>query len=190
MTKKEMQLAAFVALGALFAWIWFSESGRRLAKSAGGAVATGAATVVESVQKLARGLRNNNPGNIRISSSNWEGKLPLSQNTDGAFEQFTDMVFGVRALGKLLLNYFRSHGLDTVQTIINRYAPPSENMTGDYVRHVAEQIGVKPTDRINVADPHMLSLLVEAIIRHENGAGQAAMIPDSVISDGVGRALA
>lgn len=190
MTKKEIQLAVFVALGALFGWVWFTESGKRAAKSAGGAVASGMSTAVEAVQNLARGLRNNNPGNIRISSSAWQGKIPVSQNTDGAFEQFTDMVYGVRALGKLLLNYFQNYGLDTVQGLINRYAPPSENLTGSYVAFVSDQLGVNPTDRINVADPHVLSQLVEAIIKHENGIAQAAMVPDAVIADGVGRAFA
>lgn len=190
MTRKEIQLAAFVILGGLFAWVWFSESGKRAAKSAGGAVASGAGAVVEKVQSMARGLRNNNPGNIRISSNAWEGKIPLSQNTDGAFEQFTDMVYGVRAMGKLLINYFRNNGLDTVEKLVSRYAPPSENMSGDYARFVADQIGVKPSDRINVADPNMLSLLVEAMIKMENGSAQAAMIPDAVIADGIGRAVA
>ncbi|MCA9329527.1 hypothetical protein KDA11_02695, partial [Candidatus Saccharibacteria bacterium] len=33
-----------------------------------------------------RGIRNNNPGNIRISNNQWRGKIPVSQNTDGSFE--------------------------------------------------------------------------------------------------------
>jgi len=176
MRKKDIELAAVVILGGLFAWVWFSKSGRGIAQRAGSAVAT-------AVERVARGIRNNNPGNIRISGNAWQGKL--ADNTDGTFEQFATMSDGVRALAKNLLTYFDRHGLNTVRGIISRWAPASENMTGAYVNAVANTVGVKPDDRINVRDANTLALLTEAIIHHENGTG----IAPSDLRSGVERAL-
>ena len=179
MRKKDIELATVVILGGLFAWIWFTKSGRTLAQRAGSAVATG----VENVSNLARGIRNNNPGNIRISGIAWQGKV--ADNTDGAFEQFATMSDGVRALGKNLLTYFDRHGLNTVRGIISRWAPASENMTGSYVNAVAGQMGIKPDDRINVRERNTLAMLAEAIIQHENGTG----IAPGDLRSGIERAL-
>lgn len=42
---------------------------------------------------LPRGIRNNNPLNIKIGND-WKGEVP---NTDGTFEQFESMEYGLRA---------------------------------------------------------------------------------------------
>ena len=41
--------------------------------------------------KIPRGIRNNNPLNIRVGN-NWKGEV--SQPTDHTFEQFTEMKWG------------------------------------------------------------------------------------------------
>lgn len=82
---------------------------------------------------MTRGVRNNNPFNIRISNNKWVGKLPLKENTDGVFEQFRDMELGVRAGIKLIRQYYVKYKLKTVKQIIERFAPPSENNTIAYV---------------------------------------------------------
>ena len=83
--------------------------------------------------KQTRGIRNNNPFNIVISNSKWVGKIPIAQNTDGRFEQFSEMEFGVRAGIKLIKIYYQK-GYKTVRQIITRYAPPIENQTEAYIR--------------------------------------------------------
>ncbi|AUR98313.1 hypothetical protein NVP1249A_19 [Vibrio phage 1.249.A._10N.261.55.B9] len=114
-----------------------------------------------------RGLRNNNPGNIRRTSDKWQG---LSQEqTDPAFFQFTEAKYGIRAMAKLLKNYQTRYGLKTVEEIINRWAPPIENNTGSYVRHVSNVVGVGPTDPIDLNNTEILTKLVEGVIKHENG---------------------
>lgn len=117
------------------------------------------------VYMAARGIRNKNPGNIRHGSSKWQGMAPTQ--TDSAFVQFTDERYGIRALAKLLQNYQSRYDLNTVREIINRWAPPSENDTGAYVRSVAGRVGVNPDAAINVND--YMPELVTAIIKHENG---------------------
>ena len=112
-----------------------------------------------------RGIRNNNPGNIRHSASQWQGMA--AQQTDPAFVQFVAPEYGIRALAKLLNNYASRDGLNTVRLLINKYAPSNENNTEAYAQAVARALGVNPDTVISV--PQHLNALVEAIIQHENG---------------------
>ena len=115
-------------------------------------------------EKQPRGIRNNNPGNIRKGTA-WDG-LAVDQ-PDRSFCTFENPEHGIRAMGKILLTYERKHGLNTVAGIINRWAPPVENNTDSYADHVAERLGVDPEEGITVADH--LEELVTSIIKHENG---------------------
>ncbi len=121
------------------------------------------------VPYASRGLRNNNPGNIRIKKSNpWQGRVPISENTDGVFEQFTSMSYGIRALIKMLMTYNRKYGLNTVQGIISRYAPSNENNTSGYINKVCQRLQVSPTTEIQLKG-QTLYKLVKAIVWVENG---------------------
>lgn len=111
-----------------------------------------------------RGIRNNNPGNIRKSSAVWIGKIA---GDDPVFEAFDTPVHGIRAVAKLLLNYERKYGLNTVHGLIDRWAPPVENDTSAYVRFVAGSLSVEPDAVIDVLT--RLPDLVAAIITQENG---------------------
>ena len=143
--------------------------------------------VVNSVQKTGntiRGMRNNNPGNIRKTGDAWRG-LSVSQ-TDSAFFQFESMHYGIRALAVLVRNYTRKYRLDTVRGIISRWAPANENDTGAYVRSVSAFVGVGPDDYVNTEDPTTLALITRAIIRHENGPIASALINDATILNAIG----
>jgi hypothetical protein len=120
---------------------------------------------------MPRGIRNNNPGNIRKSSAHWQGMR--DEMFDSAFVEFTDPVFGLRAMMKIFLTYYHKYGLDTVQSIINRWAPPSENATDHYAAHVARKLGVKRYDLLDV--PALLVPLAQAVVLHENGAPPRAL---------------
>ena len=113
-----------------------------------------------------RGERNNNPGNIRLSATRWQGQV---DGTDPAFVTFATPQDGIRALAKLLRNYQTIHGLRTVRAIIARYAPASENNTSAYVGAVASALGVSPDAPIDLNSDATLQQLVAAIIQHENG---------------------
>lgn len=114
---------------------------------------------------LTRGERNNNPGNIR-HGSNWQGLAGMQPDPD--FCTFTDAKYGFRALAKVLLVY-RAKGFDTIRTIIERWAPSSENNTGAYVAAVAHHMGCDPDTHLDVMDYSQMYPLVCAIVRHENG---------------------
>ncbi len=122
-----------------------------------------------------RGIRNNNPGNIR-HGSNWQGLA--AEQPDSDFCTFTEPVWGLRALAKLLLTYQRKYGLNTLRGIITRYAPAVENDTSGYIDHVARRLGVEPDSTLDVS-AHLEGLM-QAIVAHENGAGWARHYPESL----------
>lgn len=114
-----------------------------------------------------RGIRNNNPGNIRKSPEKWQG---LSENqTDPSFFVFKEAKWGIRAIVKIIRNYQKNYGLSTVKAIISRWAPPNENDTTAYIDSVCNVVGVAPEEHINVFNRDIMIPLLRAIIRHENG---------------------
>ena len=117
------------------------------------------------VSYVSRGLRLNNPGNIRHNAANkWQGMS--ADQPDASFVKFDDPAYGVRALARVLLSY-QKRGLMTVAGIIGTWAPSTENDTPSYVRHVADELHVAPDDAIDVRS--YLPRLAAAIIEHENG---------------------
>lgn len=114
-----------------------------------------------------RGLRNNNPGNIRLGGDRWMGEIRPSADSD--FCQFCDMAHGYRALIKLLQNYRRRYGYRTIAEMINRWAPSTENNTSAYVCDVCRQLQVPSSYVIDVDDRESMCALAAAISRHENG---------------------
>lgn len=158
MTKAQKK-GAFIGVGILLALVAFT--------------GTASAATSASVATLSylgksgypRGMRNNNPGNIRVGSSPWQGKIPTSQNTDGAFEQFTTYAYGIRAMIKNLLGY----NLNTIRDIIYRWAPPGDNNnTEQYIDFVALKTGLSPTQPLNL-DKNTLRKIVTAMAEMENG---------------------
>ena len=112
-----------------------------------------------------RGIRNNNPGNIRYDGTAWRGLA--APPTDGAFCRFSDAPHGIRAMAKIISNYGKKYGLCTIAGIVGRWAPPTENNTGAYVAAVARAIGCAPDAPIDI-DKNLFGLC-RAIIKHENG---------------------
>lgn len=114
-----------------------------------------------------RGIRNHNPGNIEKGAP-WQG-LAQNQSRDSRFAVFKAPEWGVRAIARILFTYRDKHGLETVYGIINRWAPPFENDTNSYASAVAAKLGVGVRERVNIEDFATASVLVKAIIQHENG---------------------
>lgn len=107
-------------------------------------------------------IRNNNPGNIRASKDTWLGKT--GQDSRG-FVVFDTLPHGYRALYKLLDNYIKK-GYDTIDKVINKYAPPTENETEIYINHVVSWTGIARYQKLTKADLYSLGL---AISRQEHG---------------------
>lgn len=176
MRKNAVIVGAVVGGAAL--WL-YSQQGIKItgwAQGASDAVTAVKNTILEGLGM--RGIRNNNPGNIRHSATKWQGQS--ATQTDSAFVQFETPEYGIRALSKVLDTYSKKYNLNTVRGIINRYAPPSENITGAYVSAVAGALGMSPDQAINVTA--VKAQLVAAIIKHENGLNPYAL---ATINSGV-----
>lgn len=112
---------------------------------------------------LPRGIRNNNPGNIRWDgSTQWQG---MTGQDDKGFIKFKSMAYGIRAMSKVLDSYAR-RGVNTVETVIATWAPAIENNVEAYVSSVEQQTGLS---RYKVLTAEDRPALVAAIIKHENG---------------------
>ena len=132
-------------------------------------------------QKLPRGIRNNNPGNIRWGEK-WQGLKEDGHEQDPSFCVFKHPAYGIRALAKLLQNYQKKYGLNTPRKIISRYAPPNENQTQAYIQSVASQLCITPDSQVDLTERGVLTIFIKAIIRHENDIQPYS---DDIIQQGI-----
>lgn len=116
---------------------------------------------------IPRGLRNNNPGNIRTTKDNWQGLR--DKQTDGTFFQFIAPMWGYRALIRTLQNYRRRHGCQTIADFIRRWAPENENNTSAYITRVCKEMQVPSTYVPDVDDKDVMCAFAAAISLVENG---------------------
>lgn len=115
---------------------------------------------------MTRSERNNNPGNIRLTSDRWRGQvLPPP---DRGFVTFREPKWGYRALFVILEGYMIRHGLRTIRGIIGRYAPPTENSTHSYIRSVCRATGWGPDDPLDPCG-RVMQDLARAITLVEGG---------------------
>jgi len=120
-------------------------------------------------KQLPRGIRNNNPGNLKELSGDktqWQGER--ATDDDPIFEEFETMEYGIRALMKILINYMKKYKLRTIIEIIKRFAPASENDTRAYINSVSWITGFEDNE-ILAANEDTISKLVTAICFIENG---------------------
>lgn len=116
----------------------------------------------------ARGVRNNNPGNIRISPTAWRGKI---RGDDKEFETFEHPVYGIRAMARILMGYQYRHGLNTIYQMIRRWAPAEDNNdVGAYATAVARGCGVTPDTEYPLDNDKSFGLLIYNMIRVEVGS--------------------
>jgi hypothetical protein len=113
-----------------------------------------------------RGIRNNNPLNIRIGNT-WLGERP--NPTDPAFEEFVTMEYGLRAAFLILRRYIRRYKKNTISSIVSTWAPSSENNTIKYIDRVAQMTHLSPDEPIDYYDRDTMCKLVAAMAQVECG---------------------
>ena len=117
---------------------------------------------------ITRGIRNNNPFNLRKTSDPWQGLSAVQDDAD--FFKFDSSLYGIRAGVHTLLTYQDKEGLNTINQIIARFAPPSDNNdTAAYAADVAKRSGFAADQPLDMHSYDNLRPVVEAIIWHENG---------------------
>lgn len=115
-----------------------------------------------------RGLRNNNPLNIRIGN-NWLGERAPRDCDDPEFEQFVAMVYGIRAAFCIIRRYIRHYHRNTIRLIIRSWAPAHENDTLNYIEVVSREMGIDPDAPILFEDKPTICALVRAMAHVEVG---------------------
>jgi hypothetical protein len=112
-----------------------------------------------------RGLRNNNPLNIRHNADVFQGEI---KGKDKSFKTFETMPYGYRAAFVTLGTYL-SRGWNTIEKIVTKWAPPSENNTENYIKSVEKWSGVPRNKELTAADGADYILIVAAMSFVENG---------------------
>ena len=115
--------------------------------------------------KTPRGYRNNNPLNIRHNADVFQGEI---KGNDKSFKTFSSMPYGYRAAFVTLGTYL-SRGWNTIEKIISRWAPPSENNTEGYIKSVEKWSGVPRSQILTASSGADYILIVAAMSFAENG---------------------
>lgn len=126
-------------------------------------------------ETMSRGIRNNNPLNIRRSATHWQGAR--EEQKDKAFVQFKSMAYGYRAAWKILQSYYERFCNEgkpfTVRNIIERWAPPVENNTEAYIVQMLRLASIGGNERLlppsNASGYGRLSRLIVAMTCIECG---------------------
>lgn len=121
---------------------------------------------------LPRGIRNNNPLNIR-KGNNWKGER--EHQVDPSFEEFESLAYGIRAGFVIMRNNMKEslpkyRQCNTIRKLITRWAPPSENNTAKYIEFVSKKSGLNPDEVIRYREKRKMCAICDAMIRMECGA--------------------
>ena len=132
--------------------------------------------------KPTRGLRNNNPLNIRRTpNTTWWGQK-TENLTDKDFCEFKEMKYGFRAAWLLLKRYYVKHHCTTIRQIIERWAPPSDNNhTEAYIKFVANYVSMAADTELPhpADDPFLWKGIIAAMAITESGAHTIGYINDN-----------
>ena len=118
------------------------------------------------MRMIPRGIRNNNPLNIRVGNV-WLGEV--KNPTDPHFEQFNSMEYGLRAGFILLRRYIRHYKRLNIEDIISSWAPSNENNTKAYINTVVKVSGIPSNRILHYSDKESMCKLVDAMCFVENG---------------------
>jgi len=110
------------------------------------------------------GQRINNPLNIRQYDQGFLGET----GEDSGFVSFEDPMYGVRAADRVLTTYGTKRGINTIRGLINRFAPPSENETRNYVNYISDQLGIDPDAEVDLSDPEMRARILSPMAMMES----------------------
>lgn len=136
---------------------------------------SGAVLVDAEGRPIARGARNNNPGNIE--DGDFAKSLPGYAGSDGRFAIFRSPAEGAAA-GKALLRSYGARGFDTVNEIVGRWAPAKDgNDVKAYAARVAAQLHIDPNAKLNLKDPALVDHLAAAMFAVETPGGPWATPP-------------
>lgn len=137
-----------------------------------------------------RNFRNNNPGNLVFANQEGASLEAANSNGEQRFAKFNTPEEGIRGLANQVSSYYEGTSkaagyekLQTVSSIISKWAPPNENNTNQYIKNVCDYLGVSPNEKIDASDPEVMTRLVRAIATKEGGN---PAVNDGYIKDALG----
>ena len=121
----------------------------------------------DQVEKVTpRGMRLNNPGNIRHGDK-WEGMA--KEQKDKSFINFSEPKYGIRAMARIIGDSYKKKGIERIEDIISRWAPEEDNNDVEsYIKSVLQFTGLGDRKK-KIKSDSQLALLIAGIINHENG---------------------
>lgn len=121
-------------------------------------------------------LANNNPVNIIYDGTNWLGLA--NPPNDGRFCVFADMIHGLRAAMINLRNYQVLHGINTIEGVIERHAPPCENPTGNYIHYVSMRTNFVADEELDFSKRAFSIPVIRAMTEFENNPANVKIDPE------------
>lgn len=115
----------------------------------------------QNLNDLPRGMRNNNPLNIRHTYVYWRGEV---SEPNAIFCRFKSNIYGLRAGLKLIFNYNQLYGINTLERLIARWAPSCENSTEDYINVVSASSGVPRSEPLTYTKEEIKAIMKSMII--------------------------
>ena len=135
-----------------------------------------------SNSNLVRGLRDNNPLNIKPAGFSYQNQIGVDDIGEGIF---TDTIYGLRAAALDLYTAYYVHGRKTLTDIISVFAPASDgNDVNAYINYVSNQTGIDPNADIGM-NGDVLFKVMRAMANMELGESNAAIIPDQDFITGI-----
>lgn len=154
-------LVLILAAGGVIAYQWLKSKGLATVNAPGTVANSGGGSVLVGE---ARGIRNNNPGNIVYSPLNaWQGQT----GSDGTFARFSSPQYGLRAMFKLMNTYINSNKLDTIDKIGSRWTATEQ---GAWKANVARFAGIAMNAKLNYSDKASMLKIANGIVVAENGS--------------------
>ena len=134
-------------------------------------------TVLNNRLLSTRGMRNNNPGNLRA------GQGQIGRDA-GGYAIFPTREAGYNAAARQLIGY-NNAGLNTVNSIVTKWAPSTENNTQAYINAVVGSLNRKGFDvnafsKLDLSNSDLLKALLDSMINHEVGSGAESFFSGSV----------
>lgn len=139
---------------------------------------------------ISRGVRNNNPCNIKRGSP-WIGLMDQSKMTpeqlgEKIFCVFDEPKFGIRATAIILTNYQKKYELKTVRAMITRWAPASDNNDpNSYAEEVARAMGIGPDTPFEFHQRDLALTMIRAMVVQENGSDYRDHYEPTVYEEGL-----
>jgi len=115
------------------------------------------------------GVDNKNLLNVRPNVDKddpWLGQSGVNQN----YAVFESIDMGLRAGDRVLTTYGTKHGINTIEKVLNRFAPKGDgNDTESYIKNVSEKTGIARDEKIDLSDSSVRDALLSAMVRQETG---------------------